>query len=103
MVRPWHRLPSDAVDAPSLKVFKTRLGGALGSLIWWLAALSTAGWLELDDFCDPFQAKSSYDSTGQLCCFNNQRDEQEEMLLEIGLCGQTRLQAAHPIPPSAML
>jgi len=25
VVRPWHRLPREAVDAPSLEVFKTRL------------------------------------------------------------------------------
>jgi len=29
----WNRLPRDAVDAPSLKVFKTKLDGALGSLV----------------------------------------------------------------------
>jgi len=29
----WHRLPREAVDAPSLEAFKARLDGALGSLI----------------------------------------------------------------------
>ncbi|KFO72207.1 hypothetical protein N303_07186, partial [Cuculus canorus] len=33
VVRHWNRLPKEAVDAPSLKVFKARLDGALGSLI----------------------------------------------------------------------
>ncbi|KFO79923.1 hypothetical protein N303_15217, partial [Cuculus canorus] len=33
VVRHWHRLPREAVDAPSLQVFKARLNGALGSLI----------------------------------------------------------------------
>jgi len=33
MVRHWHRLPREAVDVPSLKMFKARLDGALGSLI----------------------------------------------------------------------
>ncbi|KFZ48228.1 hypothetical protein N321_09782, partial [Antrostomus carolinensis] len=33
VVRHWHRLPREAVDAPSLKAFKARLDGALGSLI----------------------------------------------------------------------
>ena len=33
VVRCWHRLPREVVDAPSLEVFKTRLAGALGSLI----------------------------------------------------------------------
>ena len=29
----WNRLPREAVDAPSLEVFKARLDGALGSLV----------------------------------------------------------------------
>ena len=33
VVRPWHRLPREAVDAPSLEVFKARLDGALGNVI----------------------------------------------------------------------
>jgi len=33
-VRHWHRLPREAVVAPSLEVFKARLDGAMGSLIW---------------------------------------------------------------------
>ena len=33
VVRHWHRLPREAVDAPSLEVFKARLDGALGNLI----------------------------------------------------------------------
>jgi len=36
-VRPWHRLPREAVDTPSLEVFRTRLEGALGSLSWRMA------------------------------------------------------------------
>ena len=43
MVRPWHRLPREAVDAPSLEVFKARLDGALGSLVWWEVSLPMAG------------------------------------------------------------
>jgi len=35
MVRCWNRLPRKAVDAPSLEVFKTRLHGALYSLVWY--------------------------------------------------------------------
>ena len=38
-----NRLPKEAVDAPSLKVFKARLDVALGSLVCWLAILHTAG------------------------------------------------------------
>ena len=33
VVRHRHRLPSEAVDAPSLEAFKARLGGALSSLV----------------------------------------------------------------------
>ena len=33
VVRCWHRLPREAVDASSLEVFKARLDGALGSLV----------------------------------------------------------------------
>ena len=32
-VRPWNRLPSEVVDAPSLEAFKARLDGALSSLV----------------------------------------------------------------------
>ena len=33
VLRPWHRLPREAVDTPSLEAFKARLDGALSSLI----------------------------------------------------------------------
>ena len=33
VVRCWNRLPREAVDAPSLEVFKTMLDGALGNLV----------------------------------------------------------------------
>jgi len=33
VVRCWNRLPTEAVDTPSLEVFKTGLDGALGSLV----------------------------------------------------------------------
>ncbi|KFQ33552.1 hypothetical protein N332_14948, partial [Mesitornis unicolor] len=32
-VRHWHRLPREAVDAPSLEVFKARLDRALSSVV----------------------------------------------------------------------
>ncbi|KFP13691.1 hypothetical protein Z169_08033, partial [Egretta garzetta] len=32
-VRHWNRLPREAVDAPSLEVFKARLDGALSNLV----------------------------------------------------------------------
>jgi len=43
------QLPREAEDATSLEMFKARLDGALGSLSWWVAALPTAGGLELTD------------------------------------------------------
>ncbi|KGL91840.1 hypothetical protein N301_09069, partial [Charadrius vociferus] len=33
VVRHWNRLSREAVDAPSLEVFKARLDGALGNLV----------------------------------------------------------------------
>ncbi|KFU87275.1 hypothetical protein M959_05315, partial [Chaetura pelagica] len=33
VVRHWSRLPREAVDAPSLEVFKSRLDGALSNLV----------------------------------------------------------------------
>ena len=43
VVRRWARLPREAVDAPSLEVFKARLDGALGSLGWSEVSLPMAG------------------------------------------------------------
>ncbi|KFV41735.1 hypothetical protein N341_02230, partial [Tyto alba] len=33
VVRHWHRLPREAVAAPSLEAFKARLDGALSNLV----------------------------------------------------------------------
>ncbi|KFQ15005.1 hypothetical protein N330_11308, partial [Leptosomus discolor] len=33
VVRHWNKLPKEAVDAPSLEAFKTRLDGALSNLV----------------------------------------------------------------------
>ena len=33
VVRPWHRFPREAVAAPSLAVFNTRLDGTLSNLV----------------------------------------------------------------------
>ncbi|KFO60068.1 hypothetical protein N302_10794, partial [Corvus brachyrhynchos] len=33
VVRHWYRVPREAVDAPSLEVFKARLDGALSNLV----------------------------------------------------------------------
>ena len=48
VVRPWPRLPREAVAAPSLAVFKARLDGALSNLVWWKGSLLMAGcWNEM--------------------------------------------------------
>jgi len=49
VVKHWHKLPREAVAAPSLAVFKARLDGALSDLIWWKMPLLMAGGLEPDD------------------------------------------------------
>jgi len=43
VVRRWHRLPREAVAAPSLAVLKPTLDGALSSLVWWKGSLPMAG------------------------------------------------------------
>jgi len=45
VVKPWHRLPREVVDAPSLEAFKARLDGALSNLVWLKISLLTAGLL----------------------------------------------------------
>jgi len=49
VVRPWPRLPREAVAAPSLAVLKVRLDGSWSNLGWWKVSLPMAGGLELDD------------------------------------------------------
>jgi len=43
VVKPWHRLPREVVDAPSLETFKVRLDGALSNLIRLKASLLAVG------------------------------------------------------------
>jgi len=64
VVKPWPRLPREAVAVPSLAGFKARLDGALSTLGWWKMSLLTAGGLEPDDLEGPFQPKPFY----ELCC-----------------------------------
>ena len=42
VVRPWPRLPREAVATPSLAVLKARLGRALSTLGWWKMSLPVA-------------------------------------------------------------
>jgi len=49
VVKQWHRLPREAVAAPSLEGFKARLDRALSTLGWWKMSLLMAGVLEPDE------------------------------------------------------
>ena len=46
VVKPWHRLPVEVVDTPSLETLKVRLDGALSSLVYWKMSPLTAGGLD---------------------------------------------------------
>jgi len=46
---------------------KARLDVALGSLVYWLATLSMAGGLKLDDLWGPFQPRPFFDSMNSFC------------------------------------
>jgi len=43
VVRHWKRLCTEAMAAPSLKVFKARVDGALSNLVEWKVSLPMAG------------------------------------------------------------
>jgi len=52
----WHRLPREAVAAPSLAVSKARLDGALSTLGWGKGSLPMAGgwnWMVFEGLCRP--------------------------------------------------
>jgi len=59
VVRPWHRLPREAVAAPSLAVFKARLDRAGSILIWWKGSLPMAGGLDWIIFKVPSNSNRS--------------------------------------------
>ena len=46
VVKHWHRLPREVVDAPSLETFQVRLDGALSNLIELKMSLLMAGGLD---------------------------------------------------------
>jgi len=56
------QLPGEVVGAAFLEAFKARLDGALGSLVWWQAALPMAVGLELSALWGPLQPKPFCDS-----------------------------------------
>ena len=62
VVKHWHRLPREVVDAPSLETFQVRLDGALSNLISLKMSLLIAGGLDEMTFKGPFQPKPFYDS-----------------------------------------
>jgi len=66
VVKPWHRLPREVVDAPSLETFKARFDKALSNLMQLKMSLLTAGWVDWMAFKGPFQPKPFCDSTN-LC------------------------------------
>jgi len=43
VAKPWHRLPREAVEAPSLETLKARLDRALSNLVSLEMSLLTAG------------------------------------------------------------
>ena len=43
VVRHWHRLPSEVINAPFLEAFKARLDGTASNLVWWEVSLPIAG------------------------------------------------------------
>jgi len=43
VTEPWHRLPMEVVESPSLEIFKTRLDQVLCSLLW-VTLLGQEGW-----------------------------------------------------------
>ena len=57
MVRHWHRPLREAVDAPSLEAFRSRVEGPLGRLIYWAEGVESdvtaveMGMVHLDSFC----------------------------------------------------
>jgi len=42
VVKPWHGLPREVVEAPSLEPFQARLDGALSNLVWLKMSLLNA-------------------------------------------------------------
>ena len=60
VVRLWNRLPREAVDVPSLEVFKVGWDGALGNLIQ--RKMSLPMQMHQVIFKSPFQPRAFFDS-----------------------------------------
>jgi len=63
---PWHRLPREVGDVPSLETSKVGLEGGLSNLIRLKMCLLTAGGLDQMAFKGPFQPKLCCDSVSYL-------------------------------------
>ena len=71
-----------------LEAFKARLDVALGSLVWWLVNLHTAGGLKHYDHCGPFQPRPFYDSMIILQIEHCSTPEETTGVLAVsGVCG----------------
>jgi len=46
VMKHWHRLPREVVNAPSLKAFRAGLDGALSNMMQLKMSLLIAGWLD---------------------------------------------------------
>jgi len=58
VVKHWHRLPGEVVDAPSLETFKVRLDGVLSNLIQLKISLLVAGRVGLDGLERPLATQT---------------------------------------------
>ncbi|KAK4822896.1 hypothetical protein QYF61_021115 [Mycteria americana] len=66
VVRHWHRLPREVVDAPCLETFKVRLDGALSNLIELKMSLFMAGGSRsLTSFPNPVDSSTSISREGK--------------------------------------
>jgi len=64
VVKPWHRLPREKVEGPSLETSKASLDGALSNLIQLKMSLLMAGGVDWMVLKGPIQPRALYDSGG---------------------------------------
>ena len=74
-------MPKEAVDAPSMEVFKARLDVALGSLVCWLVILHIAGgwnWMSIVVLFNPGHSMSLWYEVA-FCSYRELTDPQLEL------------------------